>query len=571
MVYILKTKKTLKSGEKVTYLYLARNIKKQGITVKEWMISLGTKTQAEETLREIALLQKSFNPESAENLSSALLCAYLDIFDKLELVSIVNKLTGKERSQGLTPGDYMLFCTLNRLTDPKSNNQLKEWFNGTLLKELYPQASKYLTAQHVWNHFDEYFTPEILNSIYLSLVKKTLNLYGTPFQTLLIDSTNFYTYISDHPFNELPRKGHGKDGHKHLNLINFSLMLEKEREFPIYYKTYPGNIPDVTHFKELLPELSEWFEQLELEIPDLTLVFDKGNNSEDAMKIIELNHWNFIGSLRPSTFKNLLQEPFTEFSKIYDTKKLHPIYAFRREAKIYTNTPQVIVVTFDEKVHDKNLNTLKYHVAKRFDQLREFTITKLNTKPQWMDPSKIKKHVDEQILKQKDFKKIVETILETVVRETVEFQELRWGLNKKWFTEKTHSFGKSIIFSNRTDWTTKDIVLAYRQQFKIEKKFADMKSDEYIQACPVRHWTDDKIQIHLFICVLALLGQALLKLKLKTLKVKESFWKNVNDLEKIHKINLFYNKGKYKKAILPHLTQKQSILFSKLNLERYFL
>lgn len=571
MVYVLKTNKTLKSGEKVTYLYLAHNIKKQGITVKEWMVSLGTKTQAEETLREIALLQKSFNPESAENLSSALLCAYLEIFNTLELVTTVNGLTSKERSQGLTPGDYILFCTLNRLTDPKSKNQLKEWFEGTLLKDLYSQCSTFLTAQHIWNHFDVYFTPEILKSIYLSLVKKAITRYGTPFQTLLIDSTNFSTYISDHPFNELPKKGHGKDGHKHLNLINISLLLEKEREFPIYYKTYPGNIPDVTHFKELLPELSEWFEQLELETPDLTLVFDKGNNSEDAMKVIEANRWNFIGSLRPSTFKDLLQEPFTEFSKIYDTKKNHPIYAFRREAKVYTDTPQVIIVTFDENVHDKNLNSLKYHVAKRFDQLREFTITKLNTKSQWMDPSKIKKHLNEQILKQKDFKKIVEIILETTVREAVKFQTLRWGLNEKLFTEKTNPFGKSIIFSNRTDWSTKDIVLAYRQQFKIEKKFADMKSDKYIQVRPVRHWTDDKIQIHLFICVLALLGQALLKLKLKALNVKGSFWKTIKELERIHKINLFYNKGRYKKAILPHLTQKQSMLFSKLNLERYFL
>jgi len=68
-----------------------------------------------------------------------------------------------------------------------------------------------------------------------------------------------------------------------------------------------------------------------------------------------------------------------------------------------------------------------------------------------------------------------------------------------------------------------------------------------------------------------LLGQALLKKKLKELKFKGSFSKNIKNLEKIHKINLFYNKGMYKKSILPHLTKIQEGLFSKLNLERYFL
>ena len=136
MVYILHSNKTLKSGQDVTYLYIAHNVKKNGQTVKEWMIPLGREKQAKEKLRDIALNQKGFNPESAENLSSALLCAYLDIFEELDLIKIVNDLTNKNRSQGLTPGHYILFCALNRLTDPKSKNLLKEWFEGTIFPNI---------------------------------------------------------------------------------------------------------------------------------------------------------------------------------------------------------------------------------------------------------------------------------------------------------------------------------------------------------------------------------------------------------------------------------------------------
>ena len=563
--------KTLKSGKKVTYLFLAHNIRKNGVPVREWTISLGRQDQIDPKLREIALFQKSFTPENAENLSSALILAYLDIFEELKLIEIVNELTTKKRTQGLTPGHYLMFCILNRLTAPKSNRQLKSWFEGTILIEKYPDAAKFLTGQHIWNHF-RYFDKDIIKAIFFKLVQSVWMTYGNVKRTLLLDATNFYTYISDHHDNELPKKGHSKEKQNHLNQINFALLIDEKKEFPIYFKTFPGNVPDSQYFKDILPEIFEWLQKLDLgrSKPTINIVFDKGNNSAPALKIIDKNKWNFIGSLRPSMFKDLLQEPYTEFSKIYDTKKKHAVYAFRREATVYTGKRRVIIVTFDEKVHDKSLHTLQYHLTKRFDQLREFNILKLNTKPQWLDPDKISKHINTQILKQKDFKKIIKIILEGTIKATIAYQELRWGLDAGKFTEKTKTFGKSIIFSNNLDWSTKDIVLGYRQQFKVEHKFRDMKSTDYIKTRPIFHWRDKNIRVHIFICILALLGQSLLKLKFKQLKLKGSFLELVDNLKKIHKINLFYDKGRYKQSIMPKLTPIQKKLVSKLNLAHYF-
>ena len=571
MVHLLKSKKTLANGKKVTYLYLAHNIRKNGITVKEWMIPLGKQGEAMEDLKEIAKSQKGFLPENAEHLSSALICAYLDIFEELDLVGIINEQTAKKRSQGLTPGHYLLFCILNRLTAPKSKRQLESWFEGTLLTEIYPDAAEKLTSQHIWNHFT-YFNKDILKEIFFNLLQAVQQAYGDTKGTFLLDATNFYTYIGDHPLNTLPKRGHNKEKRKHLNQINFTLVIDQEKEFPVYYKTFPGNVPDSKHFAEILPEISEWFQKLNplQPKPTVTLIFDKGNNSLEAMKIIDQNKWDYIGSLRPSMFKDLLKEPYTEFSKIYDTKKKHVVYAFRREAKVYTGERRVIIITFDENVHNKRLHTLEYHLAKRFDELREFSILKLNTKPQWRDPAKISKHIDTQILKQKDFKKIITVILENTIKSATNYQELRWGLDAEQFTDQVKTFGKSIIFSNKLDWSTKEIILGYRSQFKVEHKFRAMKSTDYIKTRPIFHWRDRNIRVHIYICMLAVMGQALLKLRFKQAKLKGSFLELVADLEKIHKINLIYDKGRYKKAIKPQLTQNQKKIVSKLNLARYF-
>ncbi len=149
-------------------------------------------------------------------------------------------------------------------------------------------------------------------------------------------------------------------------MVNFCLLIDEEKEFPVYYQTYPGNVPDSKYFQDILPEISKWFQRLAPDhpAPDITFVFDKGNNSTDALKIVEQNKWGFIGSLRPSMFQELLQEPSTEFSKIYDTKKKHAVYTFRRMAKIYTDELQVIIVTFDEQVCNKKLHTLENQLAK---------------------------------------------------------------------------------------------------------------------------------------------------------------------------------------------------------------
>ena len=101
--------------------------------------------------------------------------------------------------------------------------------------------------------------------------------------------------------------------------------------------------------------------------------------------------------------------------------------------------------------------------------------------------------------------------------------------------------------------STKDIVLTYCQQFKIEEKFAEMKDPAYIQTRPIRHWTYHGIQIHLFICLLAFLGQSLLKLKLKALRIDTPFSEVVSALETLHKIYLYYGSNTNKYAIQPKI------------------
>ena len=94
----------------------------------------------------------------------------------------------------------------------------------------------------------------------------------------------------------------------------------------------------------------------------------------------------------------------------------------------------MIIVTFDEQVCNKKLHTWKINSQRKFDELQDFTIVQLNSKPQWKDPAKIQKHVETQILESKEVKTMIHIVIEAIEKEAIQYQELRWGLNssKSW-------------------------------------------------------------------------------------------------------------------------------------------
>jgi hypothetical protein len=74
----------------------------------------------------------------------------------------------------------------------------------------------------------------------------------------------------------------------------------------------------------------------------------------------------------------------------------------------------------------------------------------------------------------------------------------------------TRYFGLRILISDRTEWSTAQIIQAYRGQSKVESAFRDMKDPRMLSTRPQFHWTDQKLHVHAFMCVTAYLLVTLL-------------------------------------------------------------
>src|SRR5690606_30585918 len=84
--------------------------------------------------------------------------------------------------------------------------------------------------------------------------------------------------------------------------------------------------------------------------------------------------------------------------------------------------------------------------------------------------------------------------------------ELQWFWDGKKKRELQRRYlGKTILFTDRDDWSSEQIVSAYRRLTRQEHLFALSKARSNGPWWPMYHWTDSKIRVHALYCHFALL------------------------------------------------------------------
>ena len=98
--------------------------------------------------------------------------------------------------------------------------------------------------------------------------------------------------------------------------------------------------------------------------------------------------------------------------------------------------------------------------------------------------------------------------------------------------------GKTILFTDQASWSDAEIVRGYRGQHQVESAFRCLKSPHHVSLRPQRHWTDQKIRVHVFYCVLALLLCSLLRRELHRQGIDRSIPALLEDLGQIREVGI---------------------------------
>jgi transposase len=98
------------------------------------------------------------------------------------------------------------------------------------------------------------------------------------------------------------------------------------------------------------------------------------------------------------------------------------------------------------------------------------------------------------------------------------------------------SFGKHIIITDNSDWTTADIVQASLDRWEVEDGFRMSNDDDIVGTRHIRHWTDSKILCHLFTSVVAMTYLRRLEIKLKKAGIQRTAKHVMDDMRNLHSV-----------------------------------
>ena len=493
--------------------------------------------------------------------------ALYDLIQQLDLIATIDRHAGK-RAQGVSVGTYIALAAVNRCVAPTSKARMADWYGSTVLRRLLPVPLNLLTSQRFWDHMN-YLDADKIADIEQDLTRRLIDQFQIEMSCLFYDTTNFYTFIDS--FNEAPslaQRGKSKEKRTDLRIVGLALLVTKDFHIPLFHQVYPGNIHDSTSFASVTETLVARFRLFSQNVDQITLVYDKGNNSADNQKSLDAGPYHFVGSLSPSQHPDLLRIRKSRFRAL-EGADLDGVLAYRTRKNVL-GADRLIVVTYNPELFLAQSATILREIRKRTGKLKELQAQLAHPPAKGKRPTveSVQKRADE-ILSGRHMKDLIDL--------TVTDQDGRPRLHYRvdqaaWNRLQNTLLGKNILFTDQESWDDQAIVRAYRGQFHVEDSFKTMKNPHFVSWRPLGHWTDQKIRVHAFYCVLALLLSSLLLRTLAQKQIHLSIPKMLTELSQIKEVALVYRSpGSHAQPVISysHLSSLQQQLLQAIDLQRF--
>jgi len=494
-------------------------------------------------------------PLEVEKRSAGAVTALWDQAQRLGLVDLVDEVVPQGPRREISVGTFLVVGAINRAVNPTSKEGVGRWMDKTVLPRLVKEAGRAFDSQSFWDAMDlvkDKHIPKIEEELW----QRVLEQHDVLTDVLLYDTTNFVTHIDTFTPCTLAQRGKAKSGADDKRLIGLALACTQGLGIPFLHKVYEGNCHDARLFSGVMIEIVERYQRLRTEAKEVTLVFDKGNNSE--FNLGWSNEWGAfcVGSLRPSSYPELLTVPLKKFTEEAGGRLL-----YRTEAEVLGRR-RVVVVVFNPQTFARQRAVFQRKIDRLSRELqREFTKDICAQETNRALAAKYQGTLD---------KKGWGTYLKAVVRGTTPLKRrLELMPRKREIHKKEQTLGKLILFADREDWTSEQIMWAYNDKYLVEENFRFLKDRHYLRFDPVYHWTDHKIRVHALMCVLGLLLVKLLQLRLAEAGEPLSVKLLLDELNDITEVVLVYEGPRVVKRLAKQ-SSVQARLWQELGLSTYF-
>lgn len=395
------------------------------------------------------------------------------MFDTTGISAVMDRLIEKHSRFGFDLKKILFTIIACRFIRPSSKLKIFEKWQH----RLYPEMVEGDLALHqIYRSLD--FLAQHKDEIEKSLFWHDKDLFNTEVDVVLYDLTTL-RFESTKETENLRRFGYSKEMRTDCTQIVFGLLLNLDG-IPLGFEVYPGNTFEGKTLKDITNKMREKFK-----IRRFIFVADRGLFSSENIAELKKEDGEFIVGMRLGAFRNRKDE-------FYDLSRFSWIGV---ELAVYETTHEGdrCIVTWSKVRADRDRKT------------RDDILAKIRKK------LSLKKVTSKTFVSNRNYQKYLTNLADGE----------RPALNEKTIAEDSKKDGFFGIVTNVKDLSAADIVVNYKELWKIEDAFGELKGN--LKTRPVFHWTDKRIIGHLTMCFLAFLCEAHMT---KLLREKRSAFKS---------------------------------------------
>lgn len=443
----------------------------------------------------------------------------LKVAEELGLSEVFGRHFPDQERNGLSVAKTLLLASIYRALKPGSKRAFGTWARRTALPYLVGFDPAHMTSQHFWDQMNT-VTEEQLRLVEAEVSRKVVEYVGVPLEVLLYDVTNFYTYVAtDNTRNRVCQRGHNKQHRNDLRQFNFALLVARRLPLPVWWAVYEGNLPDVASFPAFIARIKTALQAITEGLKDVTVVVDKGNYSKRIQQQLEQAGLNWIGALPLSTLPEVCQIEKRQFYPVSVAGR--EVLAYRLEQSLWGKT-LTMVMTFSDGLRAGQLRGFEEGLAKAIEFLRVASGSK-------RDKIKLRNELTTMLAREH-----VGEVLKVALSTKAGRIKLDWKIDEardRYLRDEY--FGRRLLLTTRPDFGDEEIIRGYDGLGTIENVFRRMKDPFHLSVIPEYHWTDQKIRVHVFTCVIGLILTGLLHKRVRDQGIEISAGRLLDELSNV--------------------------------------
>lgn len=433
---------------------------------------------------------------------------------RLELDRILKEAKLDKKSRLLT-----CLMTLNRLISPRSEWAMPDWFRRTALGDILRVNLEHQDAQALYRNLDRLHSRR--EKIESALFRRECDLFDLDERVYLYDLTSTY-FEGQCSSNEKAMRGYSRDNRPDCKQVVVGLVLNRDG-FPMAHEVFSGNVRD----SKTVGDVLDLLKRRGFLKKGNTIVVDRGMAYDENLEEIRSRGLHYIVACRQSERNYYLGEFEDERGFAEVIRPVSSTNSMQKKSRVWIK---------------RNAGEKETHVLCISDGRKEKdrAIREKHEKKFMSDVKRLKESVKKGRLKKEA--KINQRIGRLLERYPRVARYYRLSLENgrvlcEREEEKTEQAarldGGYLMKTTRMDISEEEIWKTYMLLTRVESAFRSIKSP--LAERPIYHQRTDRVETHIFLCILAYHLLISIEQTLRTKGIHTS-WERVREKLSTHQI-----------------------------------